>query len=390
MKASRPLRVARVIARLNVGGPARHVLDATRGLAPEIETTLLVGECGPGEAEATAWIEESGVVPERVPGLGRAVRPFDDLRALAHLTRRFSELRPDIVHTHTAKAGVLGRIAARRAGVPHVVHTFHGHVFRGYFGRVASSTVVAAERWLARRTGRIVAVSDEVAEDLVERYRVAPREKVVVIPVGIDLAPYLAIDRERRAAAREALGIEPGTVVGVFAGRLVPVKDPGKALDAWSFVFAPRSTLLVVGDGPLRAELERRGHDDVRFLGWRDDMTDIWAAADVALLPSRNEGTPVALIEAAAAGVPALATRVGGVPSVVVHGKTGMLADPDDRLEFHAFVSALAEDPQALAEMGAAARERVAGRFGVDPMLANLRALYAGLLTGAPRVGSGG
>jgi glycosyltransferase involved in cell wall biosynthesis len=379
MTPARPLRIARVIARLNVGGPARHVLHAARGLAPEFETALFAGDVGDGEAEASAWISASGVVPERVPGLGRAVRPFDDLRALAYLTRRFGELRPDIVHTHTAKAGAIGRIAARRAGVPNVVHTFHGHVFHGYFGRVASWAAVRAERALARRTDRIVAVSDEVANDLVERYRVAPREKVVVVPVGIDLAPYLAIDAARKAAARAALGIEPGTVVGVLAGRLVPVKDPVAALVAWSYVLAPRSLLLVVGDGPLRAELERLGVADVRFLGWRDDMTEVWAAADLALLPSRNEGTPVSLIEAAASGVPALAMRVGGVPSVVVNKKTGMLADPDDQRGFVSLVSALAEDPRTLAEMGAAARERVAARFGVDRMLADLRALYAGL-----------
>ena len=378
---SRPLRVARVIARLNVGGPALHAIVATAGLRPDFETTLYTGEVDATETEATAWLNQWDVTPVRVPGLGRAVSPLADLRALRHLVRAFREFRPDIVHTHTAKAGAIGRVAARIARVPVVVHTFHGHVFESYFGRRTSGAIVALERSLARRTDRIVAVSDEVARDLIQRFKVAAPEKVVVIPVGVPLAPLLAIDDTQRAAAREALGLAPGAPVAVLAGRLVPVKLPAMALDAWSWVRAalPDATLLVVGDGPLRDALERRGDAGVRFLGWRDDLARIWAAADVALLTSRNEGTPVALIEAAAAGVPAVATNVGGVPSVVEDGVTGVLVPSGDFARFGAAVLTLLRDSRRRTRMGAAARRRAAARFGHERLLTDLRRLYSSL-----------
>lgn len=372
------MRIARVIARLNVGGPARHVLDTARGLAPEHETTLFAGDVGPEEEEASAWILASGVVPERVPGLGRAVRPLDDLRALAHLTRRLRELRPDVVHTHTAKAGALGRLAARRAGVPLVVHTFHGHVLDGYFGAFASRAVVLAERWLARRTDAIVAVSDEVARDLVGRFRVAPREKVRVIPPGIDLAPFASIGDAARAAARAELALDPAAPVLLWTGRLVEIKRPELALDVARRVAAalPGAALLVAGGGPLRAAVEAGTPPCVRFLGVRDDAPRLLAAADLALLTSANEGTPVALIEAAAAGVPAVATRVGGVPSVVLDGATGVLAPSGDAAALADAAVTLLRQPARRRALGEAARAHAAERFSTRRLLADLRALY--------------
>jgi glycosyltransferase involved in cell wall biosynthesis len=377
------VRLARVIARLNVGGPARHVLAAARGLSPEFGTTLLTGDVGPGEAEATAWIAESGVAPERVPGLGRAVRPLDDLRALSRLTARLRELRPDVVHTHTAKAGTLGRVAARRAHVPVVVHTFHGHVFTGYFGRAVSAAIVRWERHLAAATDAIVAVSPEVAHDLVETYRVAPREKVHVIPPGIDVARFRS-SASRRDAARSALGIAPEAAVVVWCGRLVAVKDVDCALDVLGRLLARSAgnappVLLVAGDGPLRASAEARATPGARFLGNVADVPELLAAADVALLTSRNEGTPVALVEAAAAGLPAVATRVGGVPSVVADGETGLLAPPGDRDALAGHLRELLADAPRRRAMGDAAARRAAELFSLDRMLADLRALYTRL-----------
>lgn len=385
----RPLRIARVIARMNFGGPARHVLDATAGLAPEFETTLFVGECGEGETEAASWIAASGVTPERVAGLGRAPRPFDDLRALRRLTQRFRELRPDVVHTHTAKAGALGRIAARRAGVPTVVHTFHGHVFHGYFGPVVSRGVVAAERWLARRTDAIVAVSDEVRDDVADRYRVAPREKIHIVAPGIDVARFAAA-RACRGALRRELGIADGAPVVAWIGRLVPVKDPALAVRTFERVRAdsariglPEPVMVVVGDGPLRAETEALAASapGIRFLGWRADVAPVLADADVVLLTSVNEGTPVALIEAASAGVPSVATRVGGVPSVVEHGVTGHVVNRSATALADAVVQLLS-DPGRRAEIGAAARRRAVERYSRERLLGDLRALYRGLVAG--------
>ena len=367
---------------MNVGGPARHVLAAARGLAQDFDTTLLVGDVGPEEDEARAWIGASGVTPERVPGLGRAVRPLDDLRVLGLLTRRLRDLRPQIVHTHTAKAGTLGRLAARRAAVPVVVHTFHGHVFDGYFGGAVSRGLVAVERRLALRTDAVVAVSDEIARDLVERYRIAPAAKVRVIPPGVDLAPFRAAAAgDGRSTARRTLGIAPEARVVAWAGRMVPVKEPALALDVARRVAAaePGVTLLLAGDGPLRAELQRSAPPCVRFLGSVEDIASVHAAADVVLLTSRNEGAPVALIEAAAAGRPVVATRVGGVASVVDDGRTGTLVPSGDAAGLAAAVLALLRDPAQRRAFGAAAAPRAAERFSTERMLDDLRALYAEL-----------
>lgn len=371
----------RVIARLNVGGPALHTVLATSGLRPEVETTLAVGRVAPGEAEATDLLDRFGVTPVRVPGLGRSLSPADDLRAFASLLALMRRTRPHVVHTHTAKAGALGRAAARVAGVPRVVHTFHGHVFDGYFGRAGSRAAVLVERLLARITDRVVAVSDEVGRDLAETYRVAPRRRVSVVPVGVPLAEFLACDA-LRGVLRAELCVAAATPLVAFVGRLVPVKEPEVALDAWRLVRAeiPDAHLVVVGDGDLAPALRARGDEGVLFLGWRRDLARVWADADLALLTSRNEGTPVALVEAAAAGVPAVATRVGGVPSVVEDGVTGLLVPPGDAAAIAASVVALLRAPERRALMGAAARRRAESRWTDARLLADLRALYDGLL----------
>ncbi len=380
-------RVVRVIARLNVGGPALHTVLATRGLAPRYDTVLATGQVAPGEVEAAHLLTRFGVVPTRIRGLGRAPSVVDDLRAFAGLLALLRRVRPDLVHTHTAKAGALGRVAAYVCGVPRVVHTFHGHVFHGYFGPALSRAVVLFERALARLCERVLAVSHEVAEDVVTRYRVAPRERVRVVPVGLPLAE-LAADTERRRAARALLGIAADAPVVAFVGRLVPVKEPDVALDAFARVLVrhPTARLLVAGGGPLLAPLRARGVPNVHWLGWRDDVADVLAAADVALLSSRNEGTPVALIEAAAAGVPAVATRVGGVPSVVVDGESGLLVTAGDAPALADAVCRLLADAELRARLGAAARTRALAGWSAERLLADLDALYRELL--APQRGA--
>jgi len=375
----------RVIARLNVGGPALHAVLATAGLRPDVDTTLAVGRVAPDEAEATDLLARFDVRPVRIPGLGRSLSPLDDLRAFASLASLMRRVRPDVVHTHTAKAGALGRVAAWLSGVPRVVHTFHGHVFTGYFGAATSGAVVRVERALARRTDRVVAVSEEVGRDLVDRFRVAPRDKLVVVPVGLPLAEFLGCGTLRGALRRE-LSLPADAPIAVFNGRLVPVKEPHVALDAWRLVRReiPTATLVVIGDGDVAPSLRARREDGVVFLGWRRDVATVLADADVALLTSRNEGTPVALVEAAAAGVPAVATRVGGVPSVVVDGETGLLAPAGDAPAIAAAVVALLRDAPRRRAMGAAARERAVERWSEARLLADLRALYDGLGDAAP------
>jgi len=376
-------RIARVIARLNVGGPALHTTMLTGRMAPAWETTLATGAVSPGEVEASHLLARYDVQPVRIPGLGRAPRITDDVRALSALLSLFRRTRPDIVHTHTAKAGALGRVAAWLGGVPHVVHTFHGHVFHGYFGPLGSAVTRIVERVLARGTDRVLAVSDEVATDVVDRFRVASRDRVRVVPIGLPLEELAAVP-DQRAEARAALGIADDAPVAAFVGRLVPVKEPGVALQVWEQVRRqlPDAELLVVGGGPLLAPLKARGIPGVRFLGWQEDVRPALAAADIALLTSRNEGTPVALIEAAAAGLSSVATRVGGVPSVVLDGETGLLAERGDVTELAAAVLRLFADRELRDRLGEAARAHALAGWSADRLINDLDALYRELLRG--------
>jgi glycosyltransferase involved in cell wall biosynthesis len=381
-----PVRVLRVIARLNVGGPAHHVTLLSAGLDPErYETLLLAGTTGAGEGSFDGLAEARGVLLRRVPGLGPALRPVDDLRALLALMRHVHRFRPDIVHTHTAKAGLLGRLAARitpgrRPSV--VLHTYHGHVLRGYFSPRVTAVYRLLEQLLSRITTRLIGVSEATVDELV-CLGVAPRSKFVTVPIGLDLAPYLAVEPDARW--RTEFGMAPGALVLTFVGRLVPIKRVDLLIDA---VAQARATgvdvqLVIAGDGPLRPTLEARAAplgSAVRFLGFRGDLPAIAAGSDVAILTSDSEGTPVALIEAAAAGLPAIATDVGGVRDIVDDGVTGWLVQPGSVAALSAAIVRAVDRRDALSSMGVAARDHVRERFAADRLLADIDALYGELL----------
>jgi glycosyltransferase involved in cell wall biosynthesis len=390
------VRVLRVIARLNMGGPAHHV-SLLSGMLDRngYETLLLHGDVGPGEASLLDVAARHGAVVESVPGLGPRLNPVQDLRALAALVRRTRNVRPDIVHTHTAKAGLLGRLAAVLAGRPRplIVHTYHGHVLEGYFGPVASRLYRTLERLLARPSDVLIGVSEATVSDLV-RLRVAPRSKFRVIPIGLDLAPFIAAGDAERAGFRAGCGAGPGDVLVTFVGRLVPIKRVDVALEAVARArgMGAPVRLAVVGDGELRGGLEERsralGLDGaVRFLGYRPDMPAVAAGSDLALLSSDNEGTPVSLIEAAAAGRPAAATAVGGVPDVVSPA-TGALVPRGDAEALGAAVARLASDSDERPRMGQAARRHVVERFSVERLIRDIDELYAEL--GRLRLATGG
>ncbi|HEU4395049.1 MAG TPA: glycosyltransferase, partial [Planctomycetota bacterium] len=338
LRPRRPVRVLRAIARLNVGGPAMHVALLTEGLDRRgFETTLAAGRCEPGESDMADFARARGVNPVSVRALGRSVDPVSDLRSFADLLALVRRVRPAVVHTHTAKAGALGRLAAWLAAVPVRVHTFHGHVFHGYFGRTASLAVVLAERLLGAISHRVLAVSPEVARDLGEAYGVVPPGKIQVVPLGLDLEPFArAGDGEGRGELRREIGAADGDLLVGIVGRLVPVKDHAFFLDAGAELLreVPQARLVIAGSGPAEADLHARARSlgiepRCHFLGWRRDTPRIHADLDAAALTSLNEGTPVALIEAAAAGVPVVARAVGGVASALAGVEGATLVPPE-------------------------------------------------------------
>jgi glycosyltransferase involved in cell wall biosynthesis len=376
------IRVVRVIARMNVGGPAQHVAHLCQRLEQEYPTLLVTGSVGPGEADMLGVARERGARIEVIPELGRALRPWDDLVALTRLVRILRRHRPAIIHTHTAKAGALGRGAAALAGVPVRVHTYHGHVFDGYFSRPVTAAFVSIERALARSSDALIALSPGQAHDLVERYRIGASSRVRVLPLGLDLDRFQPPDAAGGARFRAEVGAGDRTVVTAVA-RLVPIKNHDLLLEAAALLSAHRSDMLfvIVGGGPEEQRLRQRAAalgiaDPVRFLGWREDLEAIYAGSDIVALTSRNEGTPVCLLEALAAGCRVVATDVGGVRDVLHGGRLGALVPPADPAAFAAALEAAA----AATPPDPAVSSEVRERYSVERLSADVSRLYGELL----------
>jgi len=384
------IRVLRAIARLNVGGPAWNAVLLTAGTRARYPTVLAVGAIGPHEADMSGLAEAHGVSLFRIPGLGREVRLTGDLHALWSLWRLCRRIRPEIVHTHTAKAGTLGRLAAWLAGVPVRVHTFHGHVFRGYFGRWQSAIYIAIERLLARITTRIVAISERQADELC-RYLRLKADRVTVVPLGFELRRFVNADPEAaRRRFRERVGVGDRLVV-TMVGRLTAIKNHALALRAFAEVAAETRDvhLVLVGGGEeepvLRALVQRLGLSGrVQFAGWWDDLEAVYYGSDIVALSSDNEGTPVCLIEALACRCAVIATDVGGVADVLADGRYGVLVPARDEKTLAAGLRRLL-DPVERSRFAGRGQAAVLERYDVTRLVADVEALYDELLGGRPK-----
>ncbi|WP_226873968.1 glycosyltransferase [Microbispora sitophila] len=370
-----------IIARMNIGGPATQVMGLYERLnRDEFDHRLYTGHVDGAEGDQLQ-LRGATLEVHRIPSLGRTVRPADDLRALLRLIGAMRQFRPHIVHTRTAKAGALGRTAARLAGIgAAMVHVFHGHLLEGYFSPAKRRLYIQTERRLAAMSDRLVTVGPRVRDDLLAA-GIGQPEQYVVIPPGVRLGPIP--DRE---TARAALGLPLDTPVVAFVGRLTRVKRPDRLLATAYAVLRclPTCRFVVCGDGELTQELVRGigdRSDSFRLLGWRKDTETVYAAADVVILTSDNEGTPLTLVEAGMAGIPVVATRVGSVPDVVRDGVTGLLAapDPDDLAEQ---TLRLLSDPALAGRMGEAARRWTSTSFAVERLVADTEALYRSLSAG--------
>ena len=385
-----PVKVLRVIARLNVGGPALHVAYLTAGLAERgYETTLVAGTLARGEESMAGVSEARGVRIETLPALHREIGPLRDAQAILRLARLIREERPTILHTHTAKAGAVGRIAALLAGTarpPIIVHTFHGHVLRGYFNPLTTLAFRTLERWLARITTVLVAVSPEVRDDLV-KLRVAPASKFRIVRLGIELDERTGGNEDARAETRRQLGVPPDAFIVGWVGRMTAVKRTDDVIRALRGLVdrGVDAYLCLVGDGPDRDHLERYAHElgvvkRCLFMGYQQDVAQFYGAIDALLLPSVNEGTPVSVIESLAAQRPAVATRVGGTPDVIRDGIDGFLVEVGDADALSERLAQLAADPERRAQMGADGRERVLERYAVERLVDDIDRLYRSLL----------
>jgi glycosyltransferase involved in cell wall biosynthesis len=388
------VRVLRIITRLNIGGPSIQAIALSDRLAVRGFDTLLVhGQLDRGEGDMRYLLPPS-VSVRHLAALTRPLAPAHDALALVQLVDILRDLRPHIVHTHMAKAGTLGRVAAAiynrtagRDGPARVVHTYHGHVLEGYFGDTKTRVFLGVERALAHVTDRIVAISPRIRTELLDEYAIGRSDQYRVVPLGFDLDRLAAIDDAARARARTALNVPGSCAVVTTVGRLTAIKHQRLFLEAAQRIAQtnPSVIFLVVGDGDLRGELEAAASafgiaDRVRFLGWRRDLETIYGATDVFLLTSRNEGTPVALIESMAAGCAGVSTNVGGVADVVDSESVGLLAPDGDAAALAGKVTALLRDADRRGRLGAAGRTLVVARYGLDRLVGDIDSLYRELV----------
>jgi glycosyltransferase involved in cell wall biosynthesis len=393
-KAPTPIRVLRVIARLNVGGPAIQAITLSRLLEERgYATRLIRGQEGAREGSMDALAEQLGVSPVSLPTLKRRIG-LGDLASLVFLVRQIRRWQPQILHTHAAKAGALGRLAALLAGrrrPPVIVHSFHGHVLTGYFPPLVSVAFTAIERTLARFTTCLIAVSEEVRFDLV-RLRVAPLEQIIVVPLGFDFSRFDVSEEERRKRRdvfRRSIGIPLDVPVVTLVARLEPIKRVDRFLRVANLIEEPQGTrFLVVGDGALREKLQQspeaaRLGNRVVWAGIRHDMPDVYFASDVLAVTSDNEGTAVGAIEAHAVGLPVVSTRVGGMTAVVADGETGLLVEPQDEGGFAAALKKVLLDDQLRRRLGQRGAAHARSEFSLDRLIEDIDGLYRRLLSQA-------
>src|SRR5215213_5610332 len=386
---SESIRVMRIISRMNIGGPATHVVLLNAGLDRRGYDCLLVtGSEGAGEGSLRDLAVSSNLRLAMIPELGREIAPWSDLVTLVKLYRLMRRERPHVVHTHTAKAGFVGRIAARLARVPVVLHTFHGHVFHGYFSPVKTRLFLLIERLGARLSTRIITISPRLREEIAQ-FGVTGREPIEVIPLGFELEVFAAQGRAS-GGFRRSLGLPPGAKLIGAVGRLVPIKNIPLLLEAAALARKedPDIRVVLVGDGALREELEARAEalglgQAVTFAGWRRDLASVYAELDAVVISSHNEGTPASLIEAMASGRPVIATRVGGVPDLIVDGETGRLVPPGDVEALAAALLELFREPERTARMAELAQRQMLERHQARRLVADVDRLYRQLLTAA-------
>jgi glycosyltransferase involved in cell wall biosynthesis len=369
----------RIIARMNVGGPAVQVSGLMRGFnSIEFEHRLYTGYCAEDEADYLDTVA-TDVNVVRIQGFGRRVSIRGDLKAFISLVNEIRNFKPHVIHTHTAKAGLLGRIASIISLQHSIrVHTFHGHLLSGYFGTGKTKLIILIEKFLALFTDQLLAVGAKVKDDLIAA-GIGNQNKFGVMPPGLQLAEVPS-----RSSARKELGLNDDAIYCSFIGRITQIKRPDRFLDVVTEIKARGIDLhfIVAGAGELLQYCQDRTKAEnlpVTFLGWRADIEAVLAAADFVLLTSDNEGTPLSLIQAGMVGIPVVATNVGSTSEIVVNGVTGLLTDLSVK-ELSDAVAKVATDSALRAKMGAAGKEYTLARYGVTRLVKDHQDLYLRLL----------
>lgn len=391
-------KVLRIINRFNLGGPTFNVAYLSRFLPEPYETLLVGGTKDVSEDTSEFIVEKLGLDPVIIPEMRREIHPKRDWQAYWKLRKLIREYQPDVVHTHASKAGSLGRLAALHEGVPVILHTFHGHVFHSYFSAVKTAFYKSIERYLARKTSGIIAISERQKYELCEEHNICAANRTSVVPLGFDLSRFREASEARRSAFRQQYGLSESTVAIGIIGRLVPIKNHRLFLEALAQLKSTAKVpfrAFIVGDGELRGEIEAwcteldlewesperpNAKAIVTLTSWIREVELVYPGLDIVALTSLNEGTPVSLIESQAAERPIVSTNVGGIENVVKDGETALLSPTGDLESFAKNLSRLINDGDLRKKMGAGGWAHVQEKFHYLRLVEDIRRLYDRLL----------
>lgn len=390
------MRILRIINRFNLGGPTFNAAYLSRYMPDEFETLLVGGKKDYSEDNSLHIIDRLELEPIIIPEMKREVNPLDDLRSYRKICEMIEDFKPDVIHTHASKAGALGRLAGRNMNVPHLVHTFHGHVFHSYFGAITTGVYKGVERYLAARSSKIIAISEKQKHELVNIYNIADEKKVTVVNLGFELDKFQEDFEVKRQSFRDFYQLDEDTIAIGIVGRLVPIKNHQMFLRAIDYVLKHSNKKIrafIIGDGEMRPELERYTEelgikfnnpeidpeDNLTFTSWIKDIDVVNAGIDIAALTSKNEGTPVSLIEAQAANRPIVSTNVGGIEDIVKRDETALLSAANDQDAFNKNLLELVENEEFRKSLGSKGWESVKTRFHYSRLVKDIAELYHSL-----------
>jgi glycosyltransferase involved in cell wall biosynthesis len=391
-------KILRILNRFNVGGPTHNATYLTKHLSPEYETKLIGGKKLKSEATFEYLLKENEVDFTIIENMNRSMHPLKDLKAFIEIRKIMKEYQPDIVHTHASKSGALGRLAAISLKVPIIIHTFHGHVFHSYFGKFKTLFYILIERFLAKKSSAIIAISHLQKNELTKVFNICPEKKMCVIPLGFDLEKFQIDYENQRLIFREEFKINDDDICIGIVGRLTSIKNHDFFIRAIKDVLAKTDHSLkvfIIGDGEEKSNLmnlsdnlnlaysansENKDNALIYFTSWRSDMPSVYAGLDIVALTSLNEGTPVTLIEAQASNKPIVSTDVGGVRDILEEGVTGLLSPSKDLDSFVNNLILLIENRDLRNSMGASGYSNVFKKFGYIRLVNDVKSLYGKLI----------
>ncbi|NNC86749.1 MAG: glycosyltransferase [Bacteroidia bacterium] len=390
-------KVLRIINRLNLGGPTYNAAYLTKYLEPEFETLLVAGQKLESEGCSKYILDDLGIRPIIIPEMKREINLFDDYKAYIKIKKLIREFEPDVVHTHASKAGFIGRLAAINSNVPVIVHTFHGHVFHSYFGKLKTSFFKFIERYLASKTTKIITLSEKQEQEICDEHKICSKDKSNIVPLGFDLNRFSENVDDKRISFRQQYNIKDDEMAIGIIGRLVPVKNHTLFID--SLIETKKKTAkklksFIIGDGEDKESIinyakmnglsvsyqeEKNENAELVFTSWITEIDTALAGLDVIAMTSNNEGTPVSLIEAQAAGKPIVTTNVGGVENIVIPNRSAFVCPPHDANCFSDCLVKLT-NPELRQSMGASGKNFGVEKFHFSRLTSDIRQLYYNLL----------